>query len=463
MGFTSLAFLGFFPIVWLVYLLLPGRLRAVWLLVASYGFLGTFGIKYLAVLIGSTGVTWAAGMILENNGNIKRLDSKQVSETGLKTNAGAKSHGPAAAVFVAVITLHVAALCFFKYNRSNIALPVGLSFYTFQAIGYLADVYCGTIQAEHNLLNFALFQAFFPKLVQGPIERSGNLLRQIQNIETLPARDPERIRRSALLLLWGLCEKLLIADRIAIPVNAVYSQFGAFGGVEIILVTVLYAFQIYCDFAGYTDMARGIAGMLGFDLLANFKRPYQADSVQDFWRRWHLSFKQLASGLRLHPAGRQPERTFPESSEYPDYFRSQRYLAWNRLSFPALGTAPWRGTDFRYQELEAATVDKAASDVPVHRRHLDGVPGEFPGRFKGNVAGDSHKFPFAGFCRHAAWQLRVDSVGAGHSGSEREGCAERKGFCVPGLDSGTECGSKMSDLYGIDRRGVDFWSLWRSL
>ena len=295
MGFTSLAFLGFFPIVWLVYLLLPGRLRAVWLLVASYGFLGTFGIKYLAVLIGSTGVTWAAGMALENNGNIKRLDSKQVSETGLKTNAGAKSHGPAAAVFVAVITLHVAALCFFKYNRSNIALPVGLSFYTFQAIGYLADVYCGTIQAEHNLLNFALFQAFFPKLVQGPIERSGNLLRQIQNIETLPARDPERIRRSALLLLWGLCEKLLIADRIAIPVNAVYSQFGAFGGVEIILVTVLYAFQIYCDFAGYTDMARGIAGMLGFDLLANFKRPYQADSVQDFWRRWHLS---LSSWLR---------------------------------------------------------------------------------------------------------------------------------------------------------------------
>ncbi|MEI3524977.1 MAG: MBOAT family O-acyltransferase [Eubacteriales bacterium] len=114
-------------------------------------------------------------------------------------------------------------------------------------------------------------------------------------MDRLPARDAERIRRSALLLLWGLCEKLLIADRIAIPVNAVYSQFGAFGGVEIILATVLYAFQIYCDFAGYTDMARGIAGMLGFDLLANFKRPYLADSVQDFWRRWHLS---LSSWLR---------------------------------------------------------------------------------------------------------------------------------------------------------------------
>ena len=178
-----------------------------------------------------------------------------------------------------------------------------MSFYTFQAIGYLTDVYRGTAQAEHNLLNFALFQAFFPKLVQGPIERSGNLLRQIQNIGTLPVRDLERIRRSALLLLWGLCEKLLIADRIAIPVNAVYSQFGAFGGVEIILATALYAFQIYCDFAGYTDMGRGIAGLLGFDLLVNFKRPYQADSVQDFWRRWHLSLSSFLRDYVYIPLG----------------------------------------------------------------------------------------------------------------------------------------------------------------
>lgn len=234
-------------------------------------------------------------MTLENNGNIKRLDSKQVSETKLETSAGAKSHGPAAAVFVAVITLHVAALCFFKYNRSNIALPVGLSFYTFQAIGYLVDVYRGTIQAEHNPLNFALFQAFFPKLVQGPIERSGNLLRQIQNIETLPARDPERIRRSALLLIWGLCEKLLIADRIAIPVQCGVQPVRSLWRCGDHSGDRALRFPDLLRFAGYTDMARGIAGMLGFDLLANFKRPYQADSVQDFWRRWHLS---LSSWLR---------------------------------------------------------------------------------------------------------------------------------------------------------------------
>lgn len=308
MGFTSLAFLVFFPIVWLVYLMLPGRFRTVWLLAASYVFLGTFGTKYLAVLIGSTLVTWVAGLILEKYGitnGVKKseAESKAMPEAGKSSDSEQKKSSLATGVFVAVVGFHVAVLCFFKYNRSNIALPIGISFYTFQAIGYLTDVYRGTVRAERNLLNFALFQAFFPKLVQGPIERSGNLLRQIQNIGTLPVRDLERIRRSALLLLWGLCEKLLIADRIAIPVNAVYSQFGAFGGVEIILATALYAFQIYCDFAGYTDMGRGIAGLLGFDLLVNFKRPYQADSVQDFWRRWHLSLSSFLRDYVYIPLG----------------------------------------------------------------------------------------------------------------------------------------------------------------
>ena len=308
MGFTSLAFLVFFPIVWLVYLMLPGRFRTVWLLAASYVFLGTFGTKYLAVLIGSTLVTWVAGLILEKYGTtngVKKAEaeSKAMPEAGKSSASEQKKNSLATGVFVAVVGFHVAVLCFFKYNRSNIALPIGISFYTFQAIGYLTDVYRGTVRAERNLLNFALFQAFFPKLVQGPIERSGNLLRQIQNIGTLPVRDPERTRRSALLLLWGLCEKLLIADRIAIPVNAVYSQFGAFGGVEIILATALYAFQIYCDFAGYTDMGRGIAGLLGFDLLVNFKRPYQADSVQDFWRRWHLSLSSFLRDYVYIPLG----------------------------------------------------------------------------------------------------------------------------------------------------------------
>ena len=278
MSFTSLAFLAFFLIVWLGYLILPGRARKGWLLAASWLFCASLGGTALLVLILSTLVTWLAGLALENGRE----------RTGL----------PARGIFAAVIAFHVIALGFFKYNSLGILLPVGISFYTFQAIGYLADVHGGKTEAERNLLNFALFQAFFPKLIQGPIERSKNLLAQIRKLperEARELRDLERVRNGGLLILWGLCEKLLIADRIAIPVNAVYSQFGAFGGVEIVLTTVLYAFQIYCDFAGYTDIARGTAQLLGFDLLANFRRPYLADSVQDFWRRWHQS---LSSWLR---------------------------------------------------------------------------------------------------------------------------------------------------------------------
>lgn len=278
MGFTSLAFLLFFLIVWFFYLMLPGRFRTAWLLLASYVFLGSFKFSWLLVLLASTLTTYICGLSLE------RL-----------REAGEKKRRAAGFLFAFAVGVHVLALSFFKFNRFQILLPVGLSFYTFQAIGYLADIWRGEEKAEKNFLVFALFQAFFPKLVQGPIERSGNLLRQIRELPQKRVRDIERIRSGGLLILWGLTEKLLIADRIAIPVNAVYSQFGAFGGVEIVLATFLYAFQIYCDFCGYTDIARGTAEILGFDLLCNFRRPYLADSIQDFWRRWHLS---LSSWLR---------------------------------------------------------------------------------------------------------------------------------------------------------------------
>lgn len=281
MGFTSLGFLAFFLITWMVYLLLPGKARAAWLLAASYLFCASFSLSFLWVLLFSTFVTWLCGLGLE---------------------AGVKGLCPKV-FFAGAILFQAALLAFFKYNRQGILLPLGISFYTFQSIGYLTDIWRGDERAERNLLRFALFQAFFPKLVQGPIERSQNLLRQIRELPEKQVRDLEKIRQSALLLLWGLCEKLLIADRIAIPVNAVYSQFGAFGGVEIVLATVLYAFQLYCDFAGYTDMARGLAGMLGFDLAVNFRRPYFADSIQDFWRRWHLSLSSWLKDYLYIPLG----------------------------------------------------------------------------------------------------------------------------------------------------------------
>ena len=273
MGFTSLAFLVFFPVILIIYFLLPRNARAIWLLAASYAFCISFDVKYALVLLASTFVTYFLGILIgfEKKEQVKKL------------------------YIVIAICLHIFFLSFFKYNHLQILLPVGISFYTFQAIGYLVDVYRGDIGPERNLMYFALFQAFFPKLVQGPIERSGNLLVQIRELRQKELFDLQRIREGILLLIWGLFQKLMVADRIAVPVNAVYGQFESFGGVEILVVTVLYAFQIYCDFAGYTDIARGIARLCGIELQKNFLRPYMADSVQDFWRRWHIS---LSSWLR---------------------------------------------------------------------------------------------------------------------------------------------------------------------
>lgn len=276
MGFTSLAFLICFSAALLVYFLLPGRLRMWWLLAGSLCFALSYGLNCVLALFASTLVTYSCALFLER----QSMDGKKKLLLG------------------AAVAFHVLFLSFFKYNSKGILLPVGLSFYTFQAMGYLVDVYRGTVHAEHKLLHFALFQAFFPKLAQGPIERSGNLLAQLRELEGRTRQellDAERLCEGLQLLLWGLFQKLMIADRIAVPVNAVYGQFKAFGGVEILLATVLYAFQIYCDFAGYTDMARGVAKICGLNLLENFRRPYLSDSFQDFWHRWHIS---LSSWLR---------------------------------------------------------------------------------------------------------------------------------------------------------------------
>ena len=272
MGFTSLSFLVFFPIIWLIYLAIPPKARILWLLAASYAFCWSFGFNNVLVLLASTAVTYGVGVGLE-----------------------AHREGQGRRVLLAgAVLLHVMFLFFVKYNRANFFIPIGISFYTCQAVGYLVDVYRGRA-AEHHVIRFALFQAFFPKLVQGPIEQSGNLLEQIRHLDEKDIRNLDSIRSGALLLLWGLFQKLMIADRLAVPVNAVFGQFGAFGGVEILLATLIYAFQIYCDFAGYTNIARGAAKMCGIDLLENFRRPFLSESVQDFWRRWHIT---LGSWLR---------------------------------------------------------------------------------------------------------------------------------------------------------------------
>lgn len=171
----------------------------------------------------------------------------------------------------------------------DIVLPVGISFYIFQAIGYMIDVYRDNIKAEINFFDFALFLSFFPQLVAGPIERSQNLLRQIKNIGQINLYSIKNISYGIALMLWGYFQKLVIADRCAILVDDVYAHYQDVGGLNILIATMFFAIQIYCDFDGYTNIARGVAKILGFELIKNFEQPYLARNIEDFWKRWHIS------------------------------------------------------------------------------------------------------------------------------------------------------------------------------
>lgn len=243
---------------------------------------------YITLLFSCTLLTYVGGRIIENLRALKKDKEQKLC-------------------FVICILLNLGILGFFKYFTFglsslnhllafihikeitwdyNILLPVGISFYTLQALGYLIDVYRGDIYAEKNFLRYALFVSFFPQLVAGPIERSKNLLVQLCTPKSLQY---ENIRKGLLLVLYGLFLKMVIADRAAIIVDTVYGNSGNYPGFYIIAATAFFAIQIYCDFYGYSTIARGSALMMGIHLMDNFNAPYYAKSVQEFWRRWHIS------------------------------------------------------------------------------------------------------------------------------------------------------------------------------
>lgn len=291
MLFNSVDFLIFFPIVVLVYFLIPQRVRYLWLLGASYYFYMSWNPRYALLMLLSTAVTWGSGLFLSR---VARGSGKKAGRARKWCLAGC-------------IALNLGALFFFKYYVLaagsiekilalfrisvkmpvfDVLLPVGISFYTFQALGYVLDVWREEIPAERNFFRYALFVSFFPQLVAGPIERSKNLMRQLYEPHFF---DAERARDGLLLMGWGFFQKLVLADRIAILVTDVYENFTAYSGLQILLATVLFAFQIYCDFGGYSDIAVGAARVMGFTLTRNFKSPYYALTVSEFWRCWHIS------------------------------------------------------------------------------------------------------------------------------------------------------------------------------
>ncbi|WP_255345391.1 MBOAT family O-acyltransferase [Butyrivibrio sp. XBB1001] len=187
-----------------------------------------------------------------------------------------------------------------KIPAFDIVLPVGISFYTFQALGYSIDVYRGKIEPEKSLINYALFVSFFPQLVAGPIERSGNLIKQLSRPHKF---DYDNFRDGLLMMLWGYFLKIVIADRAAIFVDTIYGYSTAYTGYYLIVATILFAVQIYCDFAGYSTIAIGSAKMIGINLMENFDAPYFSTSVSEFWRKWHISLTSWFRDYLYIPLG----------------------------------------------------------------------------------------------------------------------------------------------------------------
>lgn len=305
MLFNSIDFLIFFPVVVIIFYIIPRQLRHVWLLAASYYFYMSWNPKYALLIALSTIITYICGLFIQQSNDKNQHLRKKIFIIGnLICNLAILCIFKYSNFFFTNVTRLLSLLGFtLKEYRLDFLLPVGISFYTFQALSYTLDVYRGEIKAEKNIFKYALFVSFFPQLVAGPIERSKNLLDQINKIKTIQVWNFEHIRNGFLLMVWGLFEKLVIADRAALLVNTVISHYQNYGFLEIFTAAALFAFQIYCDFGGYTNIARGAAQIMGFQLMNNFRQPYLAVNIQDFWRRWHISLTSWFTDYLYIPLG----------------------------------------------------------------------------------------------------------------------------------------------------------------
>ena len=288
MPFNSLTYFLFLPVVYLTFCLVGARARWCVLLAASLLFYAALQVPYLpAVLALAAMATYGFGI---------RLDQ-------------AESPGAKRALLVGGVVANLSILAALKYlpfiaenlkslanllsldfqPQAKVLVAIGVSYYVFQAISYLIDIYLELEKPERHFGYFALYLCFFPKLLQGPIERAGELIPQLKKKYEF---DYDNLRFALLLIIWGLFKKVVIADRLGLYVDPVYNNVRAFTGLPLLLATYLYAFQIYLDFSGYTDMALGSALLFNVRLTQNFDSPYLATSVADFWRRWHISFSR---------------------------------------------------------------------------------------------------------------------------------------------------------------------------
>ena len=300
MLFNSIFFLlVFLPIVVFLYFILPYKFRWILLLMASFYFYASFIPKYLLLVIFILVIDYFSGILIERFKN--KIGKKIVVISCILLNMGILFYYKYFNFIInSVNKFFEAVKTGYHFNALDIILPIGISFLLFQSLGYVIDVYRKDIKAEKHLGYFSLFVMFFPQLVAGPIERASNLLGQLKEKHDF---DYKRFIDGVLLLLFGLFKKVVIADRAAFFVNNVYNNIWGYEGVSFIFATVFFAFQIYCDFSGYSDMAIGMAKILGINLMKNFDDPYASRSISEFWKRWHISLSTWFKDYLYIPLG----------------------------------------------------------------------------------------------------------------------------------------------------------------
>lgn len=300
--------------------------RLFFILLGSLVFYFFLESRFFLVLIASILFNYVIGILIERKNALKKK-----------------------ILFILGIFLNIAILCIFKYldyfkiKGNNSYLPLGISFFIFTSLAYIVDVYRGKIVAEKNIGAFSAFLAFFPKIQQGPIERAENLLPQLK---TITGFDYQRVTDGMRLILWGSFKKVVVADRLAVVVNQVYDNQANYTGIPLIVATIFFAFQIYADFSGYTDIARGLALILGYRLSKNFNRPYAARSISDFWARWHISFSNWLRDYIFMPVSTSFSRKLKRKAYFGLDANQLFYGAAVFLTFMICGL--WHGLGMNY-------------------------------------------------------------------------------------------------------------------
>ena len=392
MTFVSYAFLAFLPIVLGLNAVLQGRSRKLMLLAASYVFYGWWDWRFLSLIVVSSLVDFACGAALDR---ARRPDRSASRRKG---------------ILAVSICLNLGLLGFFKYfgffvdsakatlgefglpwglDTLDIVLPVGISFYTFQTMSYTIDIFRGKMRSTARLDDFMLFVAFFPQLVAGPIERASRLLPQIEKPKKADAGE---VSSGLELVLLGLFYKMVVADNMAPYVNSVF-HMPAPGGAAVATATVAFAFQIYGDFAGYSLIARGVARMLGFDIIANFRVPYVSRSPSEFWQRWHVSLSSWLRDYLYIPLGGN---------------RDGRWRTYRNLSLTMLLGGLWHGAAWTFVIWGAFHGLLLVAYRLLGHSSGRGQPGEGNGTFAGRIAAASLFFALT--C--LGWLIfRADSFG----------------------------------------------------